>query len=352
MLHYGARELHMHKCRLQNKSNFARETSLKHSRRSLLNLATAAAVLPALLRVAQAQSYPARPVRLIVGFPAGGASDIVARLIAQWLSQRLGQQFIVENQPGAGTNIATEAVVRAAADGYTLLYAGSPNAINATLYDHLDFNFIRDIAPVAGIIRAPLVMEVNPAFPAKSVPDFIAYAKANPGEINMASSGNGTAPHMAGELFKMMAGINMIHVPYRGGAPALTDLLAGRVQVFFDLLPDSIAYLTAGKLRPLAVTTSTRLEALPNVPTVGDSLPGYEASAWQGIGAPKKTTAEIIEKLNKDINAILADQEVKKRLVGVGGVPMPMTAAEFGKFVIAETEKWAKVIKFADIKHE
>jgi tripartite-type tricarboxylate transporter receptor subunit TctC len=331
---------------------FPERNVVKLSRRRLLHLATGAAALPALLRVARAQSYPARPVRLIVGFPAGGASDIVARLMAQWLSERLGQQFIVENQPGAGTNIGTAAVVRATADGYSLLYATTANAINATLYGNLDFNFIRDIAPVAGIIRAPLVMEVNPAFPAETVPDFIAYAKANPGQINLASSGIGTPGHLAGELFKMMAGINMVHVPYRGGAPALADLLAGRVQVFFSVLPDSIAYIRADKLRPLAVTTSMPLEVLPNVPTVGDFLPGYEASAWQGVGAPKNTATEIIEKLNKEINAILADQEVKKRLGGVGGVPMPTTAAEFGKFIIAETEKWAKVIKFANIKPE
>ena len=325
---------------------------MKLSRRRLLHLATGTAALPALLRVAQAQSYPARPVRLIVGFPAGGASDIVARLMAQWLSERLGQQFIVENQPGAGTNIGTAAVVRATADGYSLLYATTANAINATFYGNLDFNFIRDIAPVAGIIRAPLVMEVNPAFPAETVSDFIAYAKANPGQINQASSGIGTPGHLAGELFKMMAGIDMVHVPYRGGAPALADLLAGRVQVFFSVLPDSIAHIRADKLRPLAVTTSTRLEALPNVPTMSDFLPGYEASAWQGVGAPRNTATEIIAKLNKEINAILADQEVKKRVGGVGGVPMPMTAAEFGKFIIVETEKWAKVIKFANIKPE
>jgi tripartite-type tricarboxylate transporter receptor subunit TctC len=331
---------------------FRKGNVVKLSRRRLLHLARGAAALPALSRVAQAQSYPARPVRLIVGFPAGGASDIVARLVAKWLSERLGQQFIVENQPGAGTNIATEAVVRATADGYTLLSAGSPNAINATLYDDLGFNFIRDIAPVAAIIHAPLVMVVNPSFPAETIADFIAYAKANPGQINMASSGNGTAGHLAGELFKMMAGINMVHVPYRGGAAALADLLAGRVQVFFAVPPDSMAYIRADRLRALAVTTSTRLEALPNVPTMGDFLPGYEASSWQGIGAPKNTATEIIEKLNKEINAILADQEVKKRLGDLGGVPMPMTPSEFGMFIIAETEKWAKTIKFANIKRE
>jgi tripartite-type tricarboxylate transporter receptor subunit TctC len=317
------------------------------SRRRLLHLATGAAVLPAVLRVAKAESYPARPVRLIVGFPPGGASDIVARLMAQRLSERLGQQFIVENRPGAGTNIGTAAVVRSTPDGYTLLYATTPNAINATLYDDLDFNFIRDITPVAGIVRVPLVIVVNPSFPSKTVPDFIAYAKANPGQINMASAGNGTPGHLAGELFKMMAGINMIHVPYRGGEPALTDLLSGNVQVYFSVLPDSMEYIRAGKLRALAVTASTRWEALPDLPTVGDFVPGYEAIAWQGVGAPKNTATEIIEELNKEINGILADSAIKRRLRDLGGVPIPMTPAEFGKFVIAETEKWAKVVKFS-----
>ncbi len=325
---------------------------MKLPRRRFLHLAAGAAALPAELRAAKAQSYPARPVRLIVGFPAGGASDIVARLVTQWLSQRLGQHFIVENRPGAGTNIGTEAVVRATADGYTLLYATTPNAINATLYDNLDFNFIRDIAPVAGIIFAPLVIVVNPSFPAKTVPDFIAYAKANPGQINMASSGNGTSGHLAGELFKMMAGISMVHVPYRGGAPALTDLLGGQVQVYFSVLPDSMEYIRAGKLRALAVTAATRWEALPDLPTVGDFVPGYEASAWQGVGAPRNTPAEIIEKLNKEINAILADHEIKRRLGDLGGVPMPMAPAEFAKFIVAETEKWGKVVKFSGAKEK
>jgi tripartite-type tricarboxylate transporter receptor subunit TctC len=319
-------------------------------RRRFLWLAAGAAAPPAVLRVAKAQSYPARPVRLIVGFPAGGASDIVARLVAQWLSERLGQQFIVENRPGAGTNIGTEAVARATADGYTLLYATTPNAINATLYDNLNFNFIRDIAPVAGIVLAPLVIVVNPSFPSKSVPDFIAYAKANPGQINMASAGNGTPGHLAGELFKMMAGLNMVHVPYRGGAPALTDLLGGQVQVYFSVLPDSMEYIRAGKLRALAVTAATRWEALPNLPTVRDFVPGYEASAWQGVGAPKNTPIEIIEKLNEEINAIVADHEIKRRLGDLGGVPMRMTPPEFGKFIVAETEKWGKVVKFSGAK--
>jgi tripartite-type tricarboxylate transporter receptor subunit TctC len=323
---------------------------MKLARRRFLHLTAGGAALPALLRVAKAQSYPARPIHLIVGFPPGGASDIVARLMAQWLSDRFGQQFIVENRPGAGTNIGTEAVVRATADGYTLLFATPPNAINATLYDNLPFNFIRDIAPVAGIITAPLVIVVNPSFPAKTIPDFIAYAKANPGQINVASSGNGTSGHLAGELFKMMAGINMVHVPYRGGAPALTDLLGGQVPVYLSVLPDSIEYIRSGRLRALAVTAATRWETLPDLPTVGEFVRGYEASAWQGVGAPKNTPSEIIEKLNKEINAILTDHEAKRRLGDLGGVPMPMTPAEFGKFIVVETEKWGKVVKFAGVK--
>jgi tripartite-type tricarboxylate transporter receptor subunit TctC len=323
---------------------------MKLPRRRFLHLAGGAAALPALLRVAKAQSYPARSIRLIVGFPPGGASDIVARLMAQWLSERFGQQFIVENRPGAGTNIGTEAVVRATADGYTLLFVTPPNAINATLYDNLPFDFIRDIAPVAGVITAPLVIVVNPSFPAKTIPDFIAYAKASPGQINVASSGNGTSGHLAGELFKMMAGINMVHVPYRGGASALTDLLGGQVQVYLSVLPDSIEYIRSGKLRALAVTAATRWETLPDLPTVGEFVPGYEASAWQGVGAPKNTPSEIIEKLNKEINAILADHETKRRLGDLGGVPMPMTPAEFRKFIVAETDKWGKVVKLARVK--
>jgi tripartite-type tricarboxylate transporter receptor subunit TctC len=319
-------------------------------RRRFLHLAAGAAALSAVSHIAKAQSYPARPVRLIVGFPAGGAADIVARLMAQWLSERLGQQFIVENRPGASTNIGTEAVVRATADGYTLLYATSTNAINATFYDTLDFNFIRDIAPVAGIILAPLVIVIHPSFPAKTVPDFIAYAKANPGRINMASPGNGTPGHLAGELFKTMAGINMVHVPYRGGAPALTDLLSGQVQVYFSVLPDSMEYIRAGKLRALAVTAATRWGAVPDLPTVGDFVPGYEANAWSGVGGPKNTPIDIIEKLNKEINGILIDQEIKRRLGDLGGVPMPMTPAEFEKFIVAEIEKWGKVVKLSGAK--
>jgi tripartite-type tricarboxylate transporter receptor subunit TctC len=323
---------------------------MKLRRRRFLHLAVGAVALPALMRVAKAQSFPVRPIRLIVGFSPGGASDIVARLMAQWLSERFGQHFIVENRPGAGTNIGTEAVVHATADGYTLLFATPPNAINAALYDNLPFNFIRDIAPVAGIITAPIVIVANASFPPKTIPDFIAYAKANPGQINVASSGNGTSGHLAAELFKMMVGINMVHVPYRGGAPALTDLLGGQVPVYFSVLPDSMQYIKDGKLRALAVTAATRWETLPDVPTVGDFVPGYEASAWQGVGAPKNTSREIIEKLNQEINAILADHEIKRRLGDLGGVPMPMTPVEFGKFIVAETEKWGKVVRFAGAK--
>ena len=280
-------------------------------------------------------------------FAPGGGADIIARLIGQWLSERLGQPFIIENRPGAGSNIATEAVVHAPADGYTLLLVSPANAINATLYDKLNFNFIRDIAPVAGIIRVPNVMVVNPSVPAKTVPEFIAYAKANPGKLNMASAGIGTAPHVAGELFKMMAGVDMVHVPYRGDGPALTDLIGGQVQVMFAAMPSSIEYIRAGKLRALAVTTATRSEALPDIPTVGDFVPGYEASGWYGIGAPKNTPAEIIDKLNKEINAGLADPKIKARLADLGGTVLPGSPADFGKLIADETEKWAKVIKFA-----
>src|SRR5215470_17623760 len=323
---------------------------MKLPRRNFLHLAAGAAALPAVTHVARAQAYPSRPVRVIVPFTPAGDTDLVARVMGQWLSERVGQQFIVENRPGAGTNIGTEAVVRATADGYTLLFATTANVINTTLYDNLAFNFSRDIAPVAGIITAPLVILVNPSFPAKTIPEFIAYAKARPGQINVASSGNGTSGHLAGELFKMMAGINMVHVPYRGGAAALTDLLGGQVSVYFSVLPDSMEYIRAGKLRALAVTAATRWETLPDLPTVGDFVPGFEASAWQGVGAPKNTPNEIIEKLNKEINAILADREIKRRLGDLGGVPMPMTPAEFGKFVVDETEKWGRAVKFAGAK--
>ena len=323
---------------------------MKLPRRKFLQLAAGAAAVPALSRIAGAQTYPARPVRIIVGLAAGGAPDIVARLMGQWLSERLGQQFIVENRPGAASNIATEVVVRAAADGYTLLLAIASNAINTTLYDNLSFNFIRDIAPVAGLVGVPNVMEVNPSVPAKTVPEFIAYAKANPGRLNMASAGVGGTPHVAGELFKAMAGVDMVHVPYRGNPRP--DLLGGQVQVMFDTLPASIEYIRTGKLRALAVTTSARSPALPDLPTVGEFLPGYEASGWQGIGAPKSTPDAIVEKLNKAINAGLADAKMKAQLANLGAIPMPMTPAEFGKLIADETEKWAKVIQAANVKPE
>jgi tripartite-type tricarboxylate transporter receptor subunit TctC len=319
-------------------------------RRQFLHLAACAAALPAGSRVARAQAYPSRPVRIVVGFAAGGGQDVLARLLGQWLSERLGQSFVVENRPGAGGNIGAEAVVRAAPDGYTLLVIGPPNAINATLYDNLNFDFLRDIAPVAGISRMPNVMEVNPSFPAKTVAEFIAYAKANPGKINMATGGNGTSNHVSGELFKMMTGVNMVHVPYRGGGPALTDLISGQVQVMFDNLNSSIEHIRAGKLRPLAVTTVTRSEALPDVPTVDDFVPGYEASVVSGIGAPRNTPLEIIDRLNKEISAALADPKLKARLVDLGCVPMPMTPADFGRLMAEETDKWARVVKFSGAK--
>jgi tripartite-type tricarboxylate transporter receptor subunit TctC len=299
---------------------------------------------------ATAQAYPTRPVRLVVGGPPAGPNDILARLIGQWLSERLGQPFIIENRPGAGGNIGTEAVVRALPDGYTLWFVSAGNAINATLYENLSFNFIRDIAPVAGIVRGTLVMEVNPSFPARTVPEFIAFAKANPGKIDMASGGNGTPPHVAGELFKMMAGVDMIHVPYRGAGPALTDLLGGQVQVMFDAVVSSIAYIRAGKLRPLAVTTSTRSDVLRDIPTVGDFVPGYEASNWFGLGVPRNTPVEIVDKLNKEINAALADPKLKARLADLGGTVIPGSPADFGKLIADETEKWAKVVKFSGAK--
>ena len=325
---------------------------MKLPRRRFLHLAAGAAALPTVLRVATAQAYPSRPVRLIVGFPAAGAQDIVARLMGQLLSQRLGQPSIIENRPGAASNIAAEVVVRSPADGYTLLLVGATNAINASLYDKLNFNFIRDIAPVASISRTPLVMEVNPSVPAKTVPEFIAYATANPGKVNFGSGGNGTPPHVAGELFKMMTGTNMVHVPYRGASPALTDLIAGYVQVMIDNVSASIEHIRAGKLRPLAVTTATRLKLLPDVPTVGDFVPGYEASGWQGIGAPANTPREIIDKLNEGINASLADPKINARIADLGATVLAGSPAEFSKLIADETEKWAKVVKFAGIKPE
>jgi tripartite-type tricarboxylate transporter receptor subunit TctC len=321
-------------------------------RRQFLHLAAGAAALPAVSRVARAQAYPSRPVRIIVPFAAAGAFDIMARLIGQWLSERLGQPFVIENRPGAGTNIGTETVVKAPPDGYTLLLAGTPNAINATLYEKLNFNFIRDIASIAGISRAPLVMAVHPSVPVRSIPEFIAYAKANPGKISMASAGIGAPSHVSGELFKMMAGVNLVHVPYRGAGPALVDLLAGQVQVGFPSMPSSIEYVRAGKLRALAVTSATRSDALPDIPTVGEFLPGYEASASYGIGAPKGTPVEIIDMLNKEINAALGDPKVKAKLADLGGTPLLGSAADFGKLIVEETEKWGKVIRAANIKPE
>jgi tripartite-type tricarboxylate transporter receptor subunit TctC len=321
-------------------------------RRQFLHLAAGAVVLPAVPRIARAQAYPTRPVRMLVGFPPGGSADISARVIGQWLSERLGQPFVIENRVGAGGNIATEAVVRAPADGYTLLLVNPANAINATLYERLSFNLIRDIAPVASIVRMPNVMVVNPLTPAKTVPEFIAYAKANPGKINFASAGNGTAIHVSGELFKMMTGVDIVHVPYRGAPPALTDLIAGQVQVMFDNMPNSIEYIRAGKLRPLAVTTTMRWEGLPDVPTMSDFVPGYESSAWTGIGVPKRTPVDIIDKLNKEINTALADPKIEARLANLGGTVLPGSPADFGKFVAEETEKWGKVVEFSGAKAE
>jgi len=321
-------------------------------RRQFLHLAAGAAALPAVSRVAWAQTYPTRPVRIVVAFAAGGTTDIVARVIGQWLSERLRQQFIVENRPGGSGNIGTEAVVRAHPDGYTLLAVAPANATNAALFDKLNFDFIRDIAPIAGVIRVPGVLEVNPSVPARTVPEFIAYAKANRGKINMASAGSGTPLHVGGELFKLMTGVEMTHVPYRGNAPALTDLLGGQVQVMFDTMPNSIEYIKAGKLRPLAVTTATRWEGLPDIPTVGDFVPGYEASGWYGLAAPKNTPPEIVDKLNNEVNAALADPKMKARLADMGGTVLAGSPADFGKLIATETEKWGKVIRAANIKAE
>jgi tripartite-type tricarboxylate transporter receptor subunit TctC len=323
---------------------------MKLPRRQFLHLAAGAAALPAVSRLARAQDYPSRPVRIIVGFAPAGSTDIMARLIGQWLSERLGQSFVVENRPGAGTNIATEAVVRAPADGYTLLMVGSANAVNATLYDKLNFNFIRDIAPVAGITVVPNVIVVHPSVPAKTIPELIAYAKANPGKINIASGPIGGPGHVAAELFKMMTGADMLLVSYRGGGPALTDLIAGQVQVMFPTTAASIEYVRAGRLRVLAVTAATRSEALPDIPTVGEFVPGYEASYWIGIGAPKATPAEIVDKLNAEINAALADPKMKSRLADLGGTVLPGSPAAFGKLIAEETEKWGNVIRALNIK--
>ena len=325
---------------------------MKFPRRQFLRLAAGTAVLPALSRFTWAQTYPSRPVRIIVGFAAGGPNDILARLVGQWLSERLGQPFVIENRPGAGSNIATEAVVRAPPDGYTLLLVGSPNAINATLYDKLNFNFIRDIAPVASLIRGALVMVVHPSVPATTLPEFIAYAKAHPGKLSYGSGGVGGITHITPELFKMMAGVNMVHVPYRGVAPALTDLLGGQVQVLFANPAQSIQYIRAGKLRALAITTATRLGALPDIPTIGEFVSGYEASSVFGLGAPKNTPPEIIDKLNKEINAALGDPKFKARLADLDGTVLGGSPADFGKLIAEETEKWGKVVKFANIKPE
>jgi tripartite-type tricarboxylate transporter receptor subunit TctC len=322
------------------------------SRRRFLDLAAAAVVLPALTRIAGAQAYPTRPVRLIVPFTPAGGADIMARLLSQPLSERFGQQFIVENRPGAGSNIGTEAVVRAPPDGYTLLLMLTPNAVNATLFEKLNFNFIRDIAPVAGISREPNVLLVHPSVQANTVGDFITYLKANRGEITMASSGNGSSPHIAGELFKLMSGVSMVHIPYRGAGPALTDLLGGQVQMMFATMSSSLAYIKDGKLRPLAVTTSTRSEVLPDIPTVDESLPGYEASTWYGVGAPKGTPTEIIEKLNKEINSILATPQMKAQLAILGSSTLLLSPSQLGALVADETEKWGKVIRAANIRPE
>jgi tripartite-type tricarboxylate transporter receptor subunit TctC len=319
-------------------------------RRHVLQLAAGAVALPAVSRVAWAQTYPSKPVRIIVGFGAGGAPDILARLVGQWLSERLGQPFVVENRVGASGNLATETVVKAPADGDTLLLTSLSNAVNASLYSKLNFDFTRDIAPVAGFSRDPDVVVVNPSFPAKTLPEFIAYAKANPGKINMASPGIGTSPHMAGELFNYMAGIKMTHVAYRASPPAITDLLAGQVQVYFSPISAGVSYIKSGKLRALAVTTATRADAFPDVPPVGDFVPGYDVSAWYGMGAPKGTPAAIVDKLNTTINAGLADPKMKAKFAALGSQPYIATPTEFGKFTIAEAEKWAKVVKFAGIK--
>src|ERR1043165_8422459 len=328
----------------------ARGSAMRLSRRKLLRLGSGLALLPALPFIARAQSYPSRPVRLMVGFAAGQAIDILARLVGQALSERLGQQFIIENRPGAGGNIPPEMVVLSPPDGYTFIVVGANNAINASLYDNLSFNMLRDIVPVAGIYRVPQVMEVNPQFPARTVPEFIAYAKANPGKVNFASAGSGSVAHVTGEFFKMLTGIQMQHIPYRGAPPALTDLIAGQVHVMFDNLPSSIEHIRSGRLRPLGVCSTTRLPALPDVPPVAEFVPGFETSAFAGLGAPQGTPAEIVDTINKGVNAGLADPKVAGRILELGGTPMPLSAAGFGKHVADETEKWAKGGKFSGAK--
>jgi tripartite-type tricarboxylate transporter receptor subunit TctC len=336
----------------EGRETVSREDFMRLPRRQFLHLAMGAAALPALSRIVEAQSYPSRPVRIFVGFAAGSGADIIARLLGQSLAERLGQPFVIENRPGAGSNIGTEAVVRAPADGYTLLFATTVNAWNASLYDRLSYNFIRDIAPVASVSRGQGVMEVHPSFPAKTIPEFIAYAKANPGKINMASAGIGSLQQLYGELFKTMTGIDLVQVHYRGAAPALTDLIGGQVQVMFDTISSSIEHIRAGRIRALAVTSATRAEALPEIPTIGDFVPGYDASSWQGIGAPRDVPAEIIDKLNKEINACLADPKIKSRLTDFGNMAFVGSPRDFGEFIAAETEKWGKVIRLANIKPE
>lgn len=325
---------------------------MKSSRRQFCYLAAGAAALPPLSQIATAQAYPSRPVHVVVGFPAGGTSDIVARVVGQWLSERLGQQFVIENRPGAGSNLAAEAVARANPDGYTLLLVGGANTINATLFDKLSFDFLRDIRPVASVFETPLVVEVHPSVPARTIPEFIAYAKANTGKLNFATPGVGTPPHVAGELFKMTTGVNFVHVPYRGTGPMLTDLLAGHVQVAFDPLPASIAHIRGGKLRALGVTTAKRSDALPDIPSVGEHVAGYAASNWYGFAVPTKTSPEIISRLNAEINAALADPKVKARFIELGGTPVASSPTDFMKFVADDTDKWAKVIRAANIKLE
>src|SRR5262245_41750485 len=324
--------------------------TMKIARRQFLRLAAGAATLPALLRRVRAQIYPSRPVHIIIGFPAGSGGDITMRLLGQWLSERLGQPFVIENRPGAANNIGTEVVVKAPPDGHTLLMVNPANVINVTLYERLNFNFLRDIAPVASIYRQPVVLNVNPSVPVTTVPEFIDYARANPGKLNMASGGNGSGQHVYGELFKMMTGTEMLHVPYRGGAPAMIDLIGGRVQVMFEIMNSSIEHIRSGKIRPLAVTTVARSEVLPDIPTIGDFVPGYDVRSWLGVGAPRNTPVEIIDQLNREIRVGLADPRLKSRLVDLGTTPFSLGPAEFGKFLADETEKWARVIKFAGIK--
>jgi tripartite-type tricarboxylate transporter receptor subunit TctC len=321
-------------------------------RRQFLHLAAGAAALPAVSRIAKAQTYPSRPVHLVVAAAAGGPTDIVARLVGQWLSERIGQQFVVENRAGGSNNIGTEAVIRSAPDGYTLLVANNVNAINASLFKKLNYVFTRDIAPVAGIMSVPLFMEVNPSVPAKTVPEFIAYAKANPGNVSMASAGNGTPGHVSGELFKMLTGVNMVHVPYRGAGPALADVISGHLQVIFDAMPSSIEYIRAGNVRPLAVTSAMRLEVMPNLPTLAEFVPGFEANSWYGIAAPKNTPVEVIDRLNREVNAILTEPKAQAKLADLGGILLPGSPADFGRLLADDTEKWGKVVKFANISVE